>query len=295
MKKTACKNTGIGAATTGTGDLLNVLDKRIISSHKRGAKPRPIEKRKISRNALRLILRILAATRDGDQVWCEANEDVAKALKVHRATVIRTVKRLCQTGVLQPIHTSGGRGKPSQYVVDREKAQALIRSGYWGASKESEESTPVQKAAQKQPQEQAQEQKPAQGIPGDSYRASCRRGGWCDPCAYGPQAQDATLCSGAIGGDPWEWLSEKVKALAELFAEMIRDPLTWKLIGHSALLAGVSVVGAWSIKKVWSAKGKMQAMALALPVGFAAYNSGKLVFQELKLMHLESSIRQQKG
>jgi hypothetical protein len=83
-------------------------------------------------------------------------EEVAKVLGIDPSTVKRLRRRFCEVGVLGPLERQGGRGKPAQYQVDLEKAETLVREGFWGAAKNGGE---------KEAQKPGQEPKPAQEIP----------------------------------------------------------------------------------------------------------------------------------
>lgn len=81
------------------------------------------------RSTARLLRRILRTTTEHDPVWRETNEEVARALGLDRSTVVRGVARLCVAGLIEPLSIKGGRGRPSEYVVDRLKAVECLRRG----------------------------------------------------------------------------------------------------------------------------------------------------------------------
>lgn len=269
-------------------DLLDWLDRRIRPCHKRAPKGKPLERKKLSRNARRLIRRILAQTRDENPVWCEGNEDVAKALNMDRSTVVRIVKRLCQTSVLQPVDTTGGRGRPSQYLVNRGKAQALIRDGYWGASVETEGSKPMHKGER----EQGHEQKPAQGFRVLSSKSTGKESGQQRYAEDTPQLLDAAVFPALVSDELWDWLSEKAKSAAKLLTETLRNPSARGLIGYGALVVGISAIGIGGIYKAWTNKDKGLALILALPTALVAYSGFKLVRMDLERLDVEQSMKQ---
>ncbi len=242
----------------------------------------PVEKRKLSRNARRLLKRILVATTEDDPIWLEVNEDIARALKINRSTVVRLTKRLCQVGVLQPVNTKGGRGRPSQYRVHREKAQALLRHGYWGAGEEFAPS----KQAQKEPHEHTPPRKPAQEFrpassPLPSEGISCQGG-----TVYALPPKTPLFLTG-LNRDPLEWLTKETKVAVKKIADAFRDPFARKLIGHGALLTGVCTLGPWAIWKTWLTKGKTPALALFVVIALTGYQSWKLIESDLDSLEVE--------
>jgi hypothetical protein len=124
--------------------------------HRRGRKPKSPESQRLSKNSLRLLRHILKVTSKEDPIWSESVGEVAKVLGIDPSTVKRLRRRLCEVGVLGPQERQGGRGKPAQYQVDLEKAETLVREGFWGAAK---------KGGEKEVQKPGQEPKPAQEIP----------------------------------------------------------------------------------------------------------------------------------
>jgi len=269
-------------------NLLEFLDKRVTPFHKKESKPQPIARRKLSRNARRLIRRILAQTRDENPVWCEGNEDVAKALNIDRSTVVRIVKRLRQSSFLQPVDTTGGRGRPSQYLVDRGKAQALVHDGYWGATAQAEDP----KLVHKEEQEQVHEQKPAQGFRVLSSKSTAKESGQQGYAEDTPQLLDAAVFPGLVSDELWDWLSEKAKSAAKLLTETLRNPSARGLIGYGALVVGISAIGIRAIYKAWTNKDKRLALILALPTALVAYNGCKLVRMDLERLKVEQSMKQ---
>jgi predicted transcriptional regulator len=103
--------------------------------HRRGRKPKSPESQRLSKNALRLLRHLLKVTSKEDPIWSESVEEVAKVLGIDPSTVKRLRRRLCEVGVLVPQERQGGRGKPAQYQVDLEKAETLVREGFWGRRK----------------------------------------------------------------------------------------------------------------------------------------------------------------
>jgi len=282
MRETADQGRRANARYEEKANLLQFLDRRIVAVHRGGPKVQPVEKRKLSRNARRLLKRILVATTEDDPIWLEVNEDTARALKINRSTVVRLTKRLCQVGVLQPVDTKGGRGRPSQYHVHREKAQALLRHGYWGAGEEFAPS----KQAQKEPQEHTPPRKPAQEFrPASSHLPSegisCQGG-----TVYALPPKTPLFLTG-LNRDPLEWLTKETKVAVKKIADAFRDPFARKLIGHGALFTGICTLGPWAIWKTWLTKGKTPALALFVVIALMGYQSWKLIESDLDSLEVE--------
>ena len=252
MKTTAHLNTDQTLGREKDVNPFQVFSGWLVSLNEDGPRARPLERRKLSRNARRLIKRILAATTDENPIWSEGNEDVANALRVNRSTVIRIVKRLRLIGILQPVDTTGGRGRVSQYLVNRRKAQALLRSGYWEASEEIE----ARKLVEKKAQEHVQANKPVQKAPAERFPSLLTQAGRQHAPTRIQAPYDAPLQVGLLDWALLDWLAGKASAVAELVKRFLGDPMNRRLIRHLALFAGICTVGSWGIYKIWTIKGK---------------------------------------
>jgi hypothetical protein len=145
MKGTANRDMRPDAGYKDYARLIKLLDGGIATVQAKETDLQPLPRRKLSCNTRRLLKRVLTTTSEDTPVWAEGTEEVAKALKVDRSTVVRIVKRLRCFGVLRPLDITGGRGKVSQYAVDRGKARALLRQGYWELAEEARAEKPMHK------------------------------------------------------------------------------------------------------------------------------------------------------
>jgi len=236
---------------------------------KKEEKFQPLPRRKLSRNARRLLNRILTATSEDNPVWAEGTNEVAKALKVDRSTVVRIVKRLRGSGVLQPLDLTGGRGRVSQYAVDRGKARALLRQGYWELAEEAE----PEKAMHKDESRWADLQDQVQRDPNAPLGVTAVK--------VNLQPLSASEASLTIFRDLSEWITDKARSAVETLKDTFENPAIWNLLGHAGLFAGTCLLGGFGIYKLWQTKGKGPALALSIPVGLGVYFSWQLLVQEL--------------
>jgi len=194
---------------------------------------------------------------------------VAKALKVDRSTVVRIVKRLRCLGALRPLDITGGRGKVSQYAVDREKARALLRQGYWELAEEAK----PEKAVQKEGPRRADLQDQGQRFPSAPLGLTAVKANH--------QNSSAPESSLTIYRAFPEWIADKARGVVETLKDAFQDPAIWNLLSHTALFAGTCLMGGFGIYKLWRTKGKEPALALSIPVGLGVYFSWRLLAQEL--------------
>ena len=229
----------------------------------------PLPRRKLSRNARRLWKGVLTATSEDTPVWAEGSEEVAKALKVDRSTVVRIVKRLRCFGVLRPLDITGGRGKVSQYAVDRGKARALLRQGYWELAEEAK----PEKAVHKEEPRRAGLQDRGQRVRSAPLGLTAVKANHQNSSAPG---SSLTIYRGFQ-----EWIADTARELVETLKDAFQDPTIRNLFGHAVLFAGTCLVGGFGIYKLWLTKGKEPALALSIPVGLGVYFSWRLLAQEL--------------
>lgn len=281
MKETANQGMRPDPGCKDYAKLTQLLDAGIATVQAGETELQPLPRRKLSRNARRLLKRIIKVTSEDDPVWAEGTEEVSKALKLNRSTVVRLLNRLCRFGVLKPLDITGGRGKVSQYAVDRRKAQLLLRRGYWETVGEDM----GEKAAHKEEQHQAQLQKQEQGIPGNSSGMTA-----LEADAQGLPISGKQMPGTCLYWGPLNWLVDESSEAVKTLKKVIQDPVTWSLLGHTALFAGTCVLGSLGIYKVWQTKGKGPALALSIPVGFAAYLSWRLLAQEFASVQIQSII-----
>ena len=248
-----------------------------IVQGKKEEKFQPLPRRKLSRNARRLLNRILMATSEDNPVWAEGTNEVAKALKVDRSTVVRIVKRLRGSGVLRPLDTTGGRGRVSQYTVDREKARALLRQGYWELAEEAE----PEKAMHKDESSRAGLQDQVQRDPSAPLGVTAVKANL--------QTLSAPESSLTIFRDLPEWIADKARSAVETLKDAFENPSIWNLLGHAGLFAGTCLLGGFGIYKLWRTKGKGPALALSIPVGLGVYFSWRLLDQELTSFRAQGS------
>ena len=199
--------------------------------------------RRLTKTEKRLVRRIIKRTTDADRLWAETNAHVAKSLGVNRSTVVRAINRLKKYGILCPVETRGGRGIPSSYIVDRDKAKKLLHTGHWPLLSSDPENSIAQAA--------------------DLL----------------PPPQSGRVAS----AEWEEFVQELVDLGRETIAELskrvfntIQDPATWLSLGFW----GLAALDAWAIYTVWKHKGPQAALFAAVPLGLATYGYWKLT--ELK-------------
>lgn len=124
------------------------MKERVSRSRRSGRTPIAKGDQVLSRTASQLLRRISRAARDGTSNWAEPNTVVAKALHVDRSTIVRAVAKFCDTGILHPIETKGGRGRVSRYRMDLVAAQEALRTGRWPEAVGNRRSEPAPEGAQ---------------------------------------------------------------------------------------------------------------------------------------------------
>jgi len=250
--------------------LIQLLNEGLATAQgKKEEKFQPLPRRNLSRNARRLLKRILTATSEDTPVRAEGSYEVAKALKVDRSTVVRIVKRLRCFGVLQPLDLTGGRGRVSQYAVDRGKARALLRQGYWELAEEAEPEKTMHKEEPRWPDLQDQVQRdPSAPLGVTAVKANL-------------QTLSAPESSLTIYQGLPDWIADKARGVVETLKDAFQEPSIWNLLGHAGLFAGTCLLGGFGIYKLWRTKCKGPALALSIPVGIGVYFSWRLLDQEL--------------
>lgn len=222
--------------------------------------------RRLTKTEKRLVRRIIERTTDADRLWAETNAHVAKSLGVNRSTVVRAINRLKKYGILCPVETRGGRGIPSSYIVDRNKAKKLLHTGHWPLLSSDPDTTEQNGDGRSLPNWVLADVEAAQNS----------------------IAQAADLLpppqSGRVASAEWEeFVQELVDLGRETIAELskrvfntIQDPATWLSLGFW----GLAALDAWAIYTVWKHKGPQAALFAAVPLGLATYGYWKLT--ELK-------------
>jgi len=226
----------------------------------------PLPRRKLSRNARRLLKRILRGTSEDTPVWAEGTEKVAKALKVDRSTVVRIVKRLRCLGVLRPLDITGGRGRVSQYAVDREKARALFRQGYWELAEEAEPGKTMHK------------EKPSRADLQDQVQR--------DPSApLGVTAVKANLQTLSAPGSSLliyqalpEWIADKARGVVETLKDTFQNPSIWNLLGlHCSVCRNLPSGRFRNLQALANQGQRTRSSPIAISVGLGVYFSWRLL------------------